>query len=521
MKNKETRAEAPLRLLILDDSDDDATLMVRELRKVCSRVATKRVESRDEFVSEASSGQWDIILCDYNLPDFSAPEALELLREQHSETPAIIVSGFVGEEAAADIMRAGARDYVSKGNLARLGPAVVREIQEAETRRQRSQIEEELRQSQKLESIGRLAGGLAHDVNNQLMIIQGFAELGLKSSDEDPKANRFFDRILKASKNAELLTSQLLTFSRRQRMNPVVVNINDLINETRRMLRGLIPENVEIETRLSKGVKPTKVDRHQMEQVIINMAVNAKDAMPNGGTLALETSMARGPSRENPSECVRISVIDTGSGMSEDVKAHIFEPFFTTKEAGKGTGLGLATCYGIVTQFGGEITVKSKPGAGTRFDIWLPLTEEYCAPAIPRPRQNREAPHGRETVLVVEDQENVRLLMAEALREQGYDVLEASDGVEAMHVVEEKGIADLHMLLTDVVMPRMGGVQLAERLRDQRPELVVLFVSGYAMDLLDYNAQEDFWFMKKPFSLDDLAQTVREALDNPKAQSVR
>ncbi|MEX2430943.1 MAG: response regulator, partial [Dehalococcoidia bacterium] len=444
--------ELSIAALIVEDSENDAAFLVRELKKLSPRLETKRVDSGPELEAALAERSWDIILCDYNLPTFSAPKALALLQERGVTTPMIIVSGFVGEEAAVDAMKAGARDYVSKSNLVRLGPAVLREMEEAEHRRQHRQLEEELRQSQKLESIGRLAGGMAHDFNNLLTVIQGFAEMGLKSGSE-PDA-KYFGQILDASKSAAHLTSQLLTFSKRQQLKPEVINLNELIDQMQKMLRLLVTEDIEFETRLASDIGLVKVDRHQMQQVLINMVVNARDAMPGGGSLTLTTSVAPSPFEAGHAgdstrpDCVMLSIVDTGTGMTDEVKARIFEPFFTTKELGKGSGLGLATCYGIVKQSNGEITVTSTVGSGTRFDIWLPSTLEPATLPKPLPSDDdqRRPAHGEETILVVEDQKSVRHLAVEALRSHGYTVLEAANGVEALETAQECGPERLRML---------------------------------------------------------------------------
>ena len=381
------------------------------------------------------------------------------------------------------------------------------------------QLEEQYHQAQKMEAIGQLAAGIAHDFNNLLTAINGFAELmRLQLSLEDP-LREMTDKILEAGHSAARLVGQLLAFSRKQVVKPRVVNLNDVVANIHKMLQRIIGENIELVTILAPDLWPVKVDLAQMEQVIINLAVNARDAMPDGGRLTIETTREVLSetdygfySESPPGEYVVLVVRDTGLGMSEEVKAHIFEPFFTTKEVGKGTGLGLATVYGIVKQSGGNIQVHSEEGQGTTFKIYLPRAAEEPTPLLSTDKV--DTPSGRETILLVEDDARVRELVWQILRQQGYSLLEARDGREAQ-LVAERYAGPIHLLLTDLVMPGLGGKALAGQLIQSRPGLKIIFMSGYtdetiiSQDILAPGVA----FLQKPFSPTDLMHRVRAMLD--------
>ncbi len=393
--------------------------------------------------------------------------------------------------------------------------AVARDITE------QMRLEAQLLWSQKMEAVGRLAGGIAHDFNNMLTTIKGYAELGLMEIDPGNGMHDDLLEILKASERAARLTQQLLAFSRRQVIEPQVLNLNEVILDTDKMLRRLIGEDIELVTLLTEDLGSVKMDPSQIEQVLANLAVNARDAMPNGGKLIIETSnvtLHKGfPTqymRVPPGEYVRLSVSDTGVGMTDEVKRHLFEPFFTTKEVGKGTGLGLATCYGILQQNGGSITVDSEPNRGAIFNVYVPRVGEEASSLLKR-HQLESMPRGKEKVLVVEDEISVRQVATRVLRDLGYTVLEAENGDDALRVASENQDRRIHLLLTDVVMPQMGGKPLAERLRSERPDIRVLFFSGYADNALVQDGVLDSGvaFLQKPFSPAILAQKVREVLD--------
>jgi len=409
-----------------------------------------------------------------------------------------------------------ARDALQRGVEER---TVALEQANEELRRQmadREQVEAQLRQSQRMEAIGQLAGGVAHDFNNLLTAIVGYTELLLAKPSDDP-ARRHVTEIRRAADRAASLTRQLLAFSRRQLMTPEVLDVNQLAVELSRMLRRLIGEHIVFNLQLDATIGAVRADRTQLEQVLMNLAVNARDAMPTGGHLTIGTSEVdldeftaarRGVA---PGRYVVATVRDTGIGMSPQTQARIFEPFFTTKEPGQGTGLGLATVYGIVRQSGGAIAVDSTLGHGATFAILLPRVAH--AAAVAEPAEPRPAIGGTETVLVVEDEPALRDLIARVLSENGYTVLLAENGLGALHAVRAEG-AKVAAVLSDVVMPLMSGPQLAEQVREERPDVPVLFMTGYTDDsAVVCDLERGVRVLHKPFTPSDLLVALREVLD--------
>ncbi|MCI0343590.1 MAG: response regulator [Planctomycetales bacterium] len=643
---------APIRILVVEDSEADYELVLRELRKAGLAPSARRVADAGAFRAALRAGPWDIVLSDYSVPGFGAPEALRILRALAPDTPFVIVSGTVGEDVAVQAMKSGATDYLLKDKLARLGSVVEREVREARARREsrdalresearfvqflenmphagvfvldsegrpayantravellglgadpsstpdrlaatyhatvagsdepypveqmpvvralrgetsrvddmeilregrrmllevwgtpirdstgrvnfalavfqditeRRGLESQLRQAQKMEAVGRLAGGVAHDFNNVLTGILGYADLTLRALPPDAPYRADLEEIRKLGERAAGLTRQLLAFSRQRPVELRVLDLNTVVSGTEPMLRRLIGEDVRLSFVLASRAGRVRGDPGQIEQVVMNLVVNARDAMPGGGKLAIETSdvvleedYARTHVGARAGPHVLLAVTDTGVGMRPEVLSHLFEPFFTTKEPGKGTGLGLSTVYGIVRQGGGHVGVYSEPGRGSTFKVYLPAAEgppEGTAPAPPAPVALR----GSETVLVVEDETGLRELARRILIEAGYRVLEARDGREALVLaVKEPGL--IHLLLTDVVMPEMGGPQLARKLASARPDMRALFVSGYT----EHGAEQagpleaGALFLPKPFGRDQLLRKVREVLDAP------
>jgi two-component system, cell cycle sensor histidine kinase and response regulator CckA len=635
----------PLRLLLVEDSEDDAQLLVRELARAGFEPRVERVDTAAAMRSALDRETWDIVVGDYSMPQFGGAAALELLRARGLDIPFVIVSGTIGEERAVAAMRAGARDYVSKNNLKRLAPVMERELREAAGRRdrlraeaalresearhttlvqhapvgiycstpagrflsanhalvrmlgyesaeqllaldmgrdvyadpaerqrllerdsysdreydeveatwkrkdgrrltvqlsvravrdgtgqvvfyetfarditERRQLESQLLQAQKMEAVGRLAGGVAHDFNNLLTVILSYSDLLLEDLPSDAPDREDVEEIRKAAIAASTLTRQLLAFSRQQVLQPRVLDVNEVIAGTEKLLGRLLGEDVRFTTTLAAKLGAVKVDPGQLEQIIMNLAVNARDAMPRGGRLTIETAnveldeaYVRGHPLAQPGRYVMLAVTDTGVGMDAATQARIFEPFFTTKEPGKGTGLGLATVHGIVKQHGGSIWVYSEPGRGTSFKIYLPRVDEPVSPHVATPA---EAVGGSETVLVTEDVAAVRAVAKQMLERQGYTVLEAPDGEAAITLVEQYAEV-IHLLLTDVVMPDVSGRELATRLQALRPHLKVLYMSGYTDDAIVRHGilEEGIAYLQKPFTPDTLARKVRAVLD--------
>ncbi len=628
-----------LNALLVEDSEDDAIILRYHLAGAGYALAGRRVDSLDDFES-ALAEPFDLVISDFHLGSFTALDALARFRRAERDEPFVIVSGAMGEEVGVEAMRAGAHDYIFKGNLKRLAPAIERELREAEVRRERRRDREALRaqtriltsvlesladalvvvdadggvrvfnpaaarlfgrpregvsalrwpevygvflpdgvthlpeelmpivralrgeetrdlelfvkndvvpdgrwvscngtplkdesgspaggvllwrdittkknteealrrtqeqflHAQKMEAMGRLAGGVAHDFNNLLSIIGNYAALSLRDIPDDDMLREPLEEISAASRRAANLTRQLLTFSRRHAARLTTVDLNAIIREMETMLRRLLGEDVELLTRLDPALPPVRGDAGQVEQVVMNLAVNARDAMPEGGRLSVETHA------EGERAVLRVS--DTGKGMEPEVLAHVFEPFFTTKEVGRGTGLGLATVYGIVSSFGGEVTVESEPGEGATFTIALAASAD-ALPEATAARAEEVTRGGDETVLLVEDDDGVRALAQEILRRHGYRVLPARNAGEAL-LLAERHAGPIHLMLSDVVMPHMGGRELVQRLRPLRPAARVVFMSGYTDGPVDIDGVP---LVTKPFTVEGLARAVRDALD--------
>ncbi|MFN3652379.1 MAG: response regulator [Armatimonadota bacterium] len=677
----------PLRVLIVEDREDDALLLLRALRQGDYVPAWKRVETAAEMRAAIAEEEWDVVLSDFSLPAFNALDALEVLHASGKDLPFIIVSGTIGEETAVTALKSGAHDFLVKSNLARLIPAVERAREDAAvrtsrrqaeaalrmqarqqaavaelgqralattdleslgqeaTRRvaevlqveyaailefrpeekallvtggtgwkagfvgstripanewtvagralltgqpiiapdlehdtrfrlppqrreygvmsalavsipmpnqpfgalgtyttrprefsqddahfleavahvlataiQRQRSEEQLRQAQKMEAVGLLAGGVAHDFNNLIAVITGYSELLLMRPDLSEGDRQVLEEIYHAGERAAGLTRQLLAFSRRQVLHPRVIDLNEIIPRCGKMLRRLIGEDIELAVISSAGPAHVKVDPGHIEQVLVNLVVNARDAMPQGGriTVTIErVSASRAGGPEGSADWVALSVSDTGCGMDETTQRRIFEPFFSTKASGHGTGLGLPTAQGIVQQSGGRIEMESAPGAGTTFRILLPHSALTPA-AISLERSLGALPRGTETILVVEDEPRLSQLLCSTLRSAGYQVLEAASGDEALRTASGyPGKIDL--LLTDVVMPGMSGREVAERLAAERPELRVAFMSGYTDDVVVRHgvAVGRAVLIQKPFTPRQLAEKLRAVLDTP------
>ncbi|HEX2999248.1 MAG TPA: ATP-binding protein, partial [Armatimonadota bacterium] len=400
---------------------------------------------------------------------------------------------------------------------------IVRDISE------RVRLEAQLRQAQKMEAIGLLAGGIAHDFNNILTPIMAYSDILLSRIPEGDPALRYVDQIAALAERASGLTQQLLAFSRRQVLQPVVLDLNQVLSELEKMLRRLIGENILLHLKLNPALMPVKADTGQMEQVLMNLVVNARDAMPQGGKLSLVTENvvldeAAAASWEGlrAGNYVQLVARDTGCGMDKETQQHIFEPFYTTKEKGKGTGLGLSTVYGIVAQSGGGIRVNSVIGEGTTFTILLPAVECEMAAAKSAEVEDTAARQGGETILLVEDEPSVQEAVQEILKAYGYTVLVAGSGAEAIRVSAEFS-GTIHLLLTDVVMPGMNGCDVAHRLSALRPGIRVLFISGYTDDavLVQEVREEDAAFLNKPFLPQVLARKIREVLESPAPRAAR
>ena len=434
-----------------------------------------------------------------------------------------LAAEWVRKDSSSTLVRLSGRAIRGEGN------AIFFELFTEDVTERRA-LEQQLRQSQKMEAIGRLAGGIAHDFNNLLMVISGYCEFLLDRIGSNPELRGPAQEIASAAERATSLTRQLLAFSRKQMLAPKVVDLNAVVTENLKMLTRLIGEDIDLVMAPGSDIGAVKADPGQIEQVIMNLAVNARDAMPQGGKLTIETAnvtlddnYARFHAPVQPGDYVMLAISDTGMGMDSDTQTHIFEPFFTTKGT-KGTGLGLSTVYGIIKQSGGYVWVYSEPGKGTTFKIYLPRISAIGEPMdaeVLALAENAHPHHGGETILLVEDEPNLRGLTEQYLRKQGYTVLEAADGTSAIQVSNAYP-GPIHLLLTDVIMPGMNGRELAQRISSLRPETKVLYMSGYTENAIGHNGtlDEGITLLQKPFTLPALKAKVREALDTALPQEV-
>ena len=626
-----------LHVLVVDDSDDDAVLIARSLTRAGLPVGMARADTTAGVAAALGGRSPDVVICDYNIPGVRAEDVLEQVLRHDADIPFLLVSGEVGEETAAEMMRAGARDFVLKDRLTRLAPAVQRELHEATERRQRrraeealrrseerfrllaehahdvifrfrlhpvpameylspavepitghrpeefyddpalifrlvepedraeleqswqsphpgtltvrlnrrdeqvwieqrattvtgpdgrpvavegilrdvtervraersrAEMEQRLRQAERLDSLGLLAGGIAHDFNNILAVISGYAAMLTEELGPDHTLTPDAQAIEQAAARGSGLTRQLLIFSRLEPSRPETLDLNVVAADMQRLLARTLGEDIELRTELSLDLPPITMDRSKLEQVMMNAVMNSRAAMPAGGRLTITTGVDRGTGH------VTLSITDTGCGMPPEVAARAFEPFFTTKGRGKGTGLGLATAYGVVADAGGTITLDSEPGRGTTVRVTLPPAEKVStAPLISR--SAAPAGHGRR-VLVVEDEEGVRDIVCRILRKAGYEVQAAGDPREALQLYRTDG-PRVDALLTDIIMPGMSGTQLAAELRRLHPDLPVLFMSGYTSGPAP-GGQElpaDAPLLNKPFQSDQLLTALHQLL---------
>jgi signal transduction histidine kinase len=506
-----------LRVLFIGENGADA--VAAELRRGGYEPSFELVRSQEELQLGLDS-HWDIAISDFSVGDFGALAALRVIQEKGVDIPLIVVSGKIKDSDVLSALKAGAADHLTRGNLMRLNAAVEREIRAARMRRERILLEEQFRQAQKMEAVGRLAGGVAHDFNNLLTIITGYSDLLLGDRSLKESHRSALEQVRRSAERGGQLTHQLLAFSRKQPLEARALHVNELVLQIDKMLHRVIGEDVQLVTIPAASRDSVTADPGRLEQVIMNLVVNARDAMPDGGKLTIETgtvhlsgSFSAKKLGLEPGWHATISITDTGIGMDEETQSHLFEPFFTTKERGRGTGLGLATAYGIIHQSGGAIGIFSEPGKGTTARIYLPLASEP-EPVSAETSAGPEPLTGAETILLVEDEARVRKLIFDILTLRGYRVLEATCGEEAMRLCRHhKGAIDLAVV--DVVMPEMSGPDLVRRIRLLVPEMRVLFISGYTDEAIVHHGipESGVPFLQKPFFPDSLARKVREILD--------
>lgn len=510
----------PIRVLFIGEMGADA--VAAELQRGGYEPSFHQVLTAEQL-QVALSEPWDIAISDFADGSTGAMEALKAIQEKGIDLPLIVVSGRIKDAETVTALKAGAADHLTRGNLVRLNAAVEREIRAAGMRRDRNRLEEQFRQAQKMEAVGRLAGGVAHDFNNLLTVITGYSDMLLASRDLKDAQRTALEEIRRSAERGGALTHQLLAFSRRQPLEARMVRLNELILQIEKLLRRLIGEDIELVTIPAASFDTVEADPGRLEQVIMNLVVNARDAMPNGGKLTIETGSVQ--LSENfsakqlgvaPGRYVVLSVTDTGVGMNEETQSHLFEPFFTTKNPGRGTGLGLATAYGIIRQSGGAIRIESQLGRGTTARIYLP-TAAKAAAGVESAGEQAGPLTGFEVILVVEDEARVRKLIVDVLTARGYRVIEATRGEDALRTSRtHKGNIDLAVV--DVVMPEISGPDLVRQLTQQRPNMRVLYISGYTDEAIVHHGipETGTAFLQKPFLPDALARKVREILDTKK-----
>ena len=514
---------AVVRILLVDDDPQARVLIEMALADAAFEHPIEVATTVHAGLKRIKADEHDVYLIDQRLPDGTGLSLIHDAKLQGVHKPFILLTGHGSGALDEEASREGAADYVEKHMVtAHLERSIRYGLRTWQAARQLLDRDEQLRQAQKMEAIGRLAGGVAHDFNNLLTAIIGYAETIAERDELDALTRRDVGHIRKAADRAAALTRQLLAFSRKQFLHPTILDLNETASGMLQMLPRVIGDHIETTVLLAGDLARVKADASQMEQVLVNLVLNARDAMPGGGHLTIETSNVwlteqrlRGENLTLPAgQYVMLVVADTGTGMDAATRAQAFEPFFTTKPKGKGTGLGLATVYGIVQQSGGGLSVDSAPGRGTTMRVYLPATTaaSSAAPAEPPPIRDSA---GTETILLVEDNDAVRDLTARALRRRGYRVHEARDAQEALDWAANATVP-LHLLLTDVMMPGASGPNLASRLLQRNPRLRVLYMSGYSDDPAAVHG--DLPLLQKPFTPAALAERVRATLDAPTPQ---
>jgi two-component system, cell cycle sensor histidine kinase and response regulator CckA len=510
-----------VRILLVEDEPAHAELIERAFGDDGAEFEVVVAPTLKRAVEALGSYNPDLILTDWRLPD---GQGTDLLSETPGlECPVVVMTGHGDETTAVVALKKGALDYVVKSAevFASMPQTVARALREWNLIKERERLEAELKVSQRMEAIGRLAGGIAHDFNNLLTVIGTNAEFALEEAD-DRKRNENLSGILEAQQSAAALTGQLLAFGGRQPMKPSAIDVNESIRGVERMMRRVIGEHYALQLDLSDDLGPVLADPTQLEQVIVNLLVNARDAMPTGGSISLCTRLVEvtapllcAGGHLSPDTYVTLEVADTGTGMSDSVKARMFDPFFTTKQRG-GRGLGLSSAFGIIHQLNGDIAVETEEGVGTTFSVFLPLGSdaEMSPPAEEMPNSVKDF-SGSETILLAEDDEGIRKLVLQMLGRRGYTVLVAENGEEALDLARaHEGEVDL--LLSDVVMPKRSGYELALELQKEIEGLSTLFISGYVGDALPPEGLRHprTQFLPKPFSARALLSRVRDLLDS-------
>lgn len=522
-----TREEVPTtpsRILLVEDSQADAFLIERELSAAWPGVRVVCVRNRAGLAGRLSEARWDVVLSDHELPGFSGPAALALCRELAPETPFLVVSGKIGEEAAVAMMKAGASDYIVKDRLSMLVPAVEREIREARLREEHRSLEKQLMRAQRLESIGMMASGIAHDLNNIFLPVTMVIGL-LKKRLTDEEGRRYLALLESSAEKGTTLTRQLLTFVRGEKGAGDIAPVDsaEILRDTVRMIRTSFPKRIAIIEQVPDGLWPVPGNATQFQQILLNLCINARDAMPGGGTLRIAGSNACLTDDEaaflapegRGGRHVVFSVSDTGTGIPEVLLGRIFDPFFTTKDAGVGTGLGLSTVQKIAMTQGGFVDVRSVCGEGSEFSVYIPAAGPEAIQAILPEIPADVTPATGETVLVVDDEQAILLLVKGILESQGYSVLTATNGAEALHRFGEHH-ERIAAIVLDFVMPVLDGPETVRALRRISPGVPVVYISGSDPEQVEMHREGVQGVLAKPFSVETLLSLVGEVISGSK-----
>jgi two-component system, cell cycle sensor histidine kinase and response regulator CckA len=511
--------KSKFRILHLEDSQADCELIRQLLVADGLDCDIVQCDSREKFIQDLERRPFDLIFADCTVPQFDGLKALELARRLAPGIPFIFVSGTIHEDSAIESLRSGATDYVLKNRLSRLVPAVRRALAETEERARSQKMEQRLRQAQRLEAVGTLAGGIAHDFNNILTIIKGYTSLLPMECEQPQRVCEIAETIDRASLRGAELVNQLLAFARKSDGMFTSTSLNHRVAEIVAMLRPALSRNITFEMQLEDGLPEVHADPGQVERVLINLATNARDAMPEGGTIILSTSRVRTGDMPFQVEyegeqyiCLRVT--DNGTGMDEATRQRIFEPFFTTKPRGKGTGLGMPVVYGLMQSHNGFVDVRSELGKGTSISLFFPVP---VRPLSPLPEQTPAAPHsvqGTETVLIVDDEPDVCYFLEVILKAHGYNVITAPDAGAALEMLAQRR-DEIHLALSDVGLPDTDGFELIRRAREIQPRLKTILSSGYTDGTLKTRMSQEGieGFVPKPYDPQVLLQTIRGTLD--------